>query len=76
MVDIFLIFPLTMEIYCQDGFQKQSLLTNWIFFANQVIYFLKNQMKNSNELDDFGNYWMMNHLSEYDYCLFSLQRCK
>ena len=30
MVDV-LIYFLELEIYCQDRFQKLSLLTNWIF---------------------------------------------
>ena len=28
----FLIFLFEINIYCQDRFQKPSLLTNWIFF--------------------------------------------
>ena len=32
MVDIFSIFLLEMEIYCQDRFIKQCLLTNRILF--------------------------------------------
>ena len=31
IVDIFLIFLLKLEIYCQDRFQKLSLLTNGAF---------------------------------------------
>ena len=65
MVDSFSIFLFTLEIYCQDRFQKLNLLTNQIFFANRVIYFgnkLPNQIKNSSsvkhfkiKLDDFRN---------------------
>ena len=54
MVDIFSIFLLKMEIYCQDRFKKLSLLTNWILiFAHRTIYFwnkLPNQIKNSNSV--------------------------
>ena len=40
MVDIFFsIFLPELEIYCQDGFQKLSLLST--FFANIKIFFLK-----------------------------------
>ena len=38
MVDIFSIFLFKMEIYCQDGFQKLSLLPKRIFLLI-VIYF-------------------------------------
>ena len=31
MAEIFLIFLLNLEMYCQDRFQKLSLLTNLIF---------------------------------------------
>ena len=65
MVDIFSIFLFEKKIYCQDRFQKLSLQTNWIFFANRVIYLwnkLSNKIKNNNnrknfkiELDDFSN---------------------
>ena len=57
MVDIFSIFVFEMEIYCQDRFQKPSLLTNWIFFANRAIYFwykLPNQIKNRNGVKKFN----------------------
>ena len=32
MADIFSVFLLKLEIFCQDRFKKLSLLTNWIFF--------------------------------------------
>ena len=40
-IDIFVIFSLDLEIFCQDRFQKQSLLTKLIFLKNQVIFLKK-----------------------------------
>ena len=51
--DIFFYIFLELEIHCQYTFQNLSLVTNWIFFANIVIYFMKklpNQITNSNEV--------------------------
>ena len=49
MVDIFSIFLFEQEIYCQDRFQKLSLLNKWIFLLKKSnIYFwnkLSNQIK-------------------------------
>ena len=36
------IFLLELEIYCQHKFQKLSLLTNWIIFANIFLNKLPN----------------------------------
>ena len=65
IVDIFFIFILELEIFCQERFQKLSLLTNWIF-CNRVIYVcnkLPNQIKKQLEckkkklsLDSLKNY--------------------
>ena len=38
MEDIFLIFLLEVEIYCQGRFQKLSLLSSWIFFKRNNIF--------------------------------------
>ena len=48
MADIYLIFLLEMEIYCQDRFSKLSLLTN-LFLLNIIYYWnkLPNQIKTS-----------------------------
>ena len=57
IADIFSIFLLEMENYCQDRFQKLSLLTNWIFSTNRVIYFwtkLPNYIKNRKRVEIFG----------------------
>ena len=41
MIDIFSIFLLELEIYCQDEFQNLGLLTNHISFTNRLLYFWK-----------------------------------
>ena len=68
MVEIFSIFLLQLEIFCQNRFQKLTLLDNWIlkiffrffiyffFLSYRVIYFrnkLSNQIKNSNRIENF-----------------------
>ena len=73
MVDIFSIFVFEMEIYCQDRFQKPSLLTNWNFFANRAIYFwykLPNQMKNSYSKRKFSDWirWLQKNNSRGCFC--------
>ena len=47
-------FPLELEIYCQDRFQKLSLSTNWIFFLrlNWMI-----SEKNSKKKNLKANFW-------------------
>ena len=72
-VDIFSIFLFKLEIYCQDKFQKLSLLTNGIFCKNrnrvetlkiQLDEFRKN-CKKKNLKWHFGNYWML-YLTGFD----------
>ena len=75
MVEIFSIDLLKLKIYSQDRFQKWNRRTNWIFFANGLIYFwnkLPHQIKNSNnlrnlkiKLDNFRNNWEKKNLSGY-----------
>ena len=42
IVDIFLIFLLQLEIYCEEKFQKLSQLNNWIFWLIELYTFERN----------------------------------
>ena len=65
IVDIFSIFFLELEIYCQGRLQKLSQQTNWIFFTYRVIHFgnkLPNQIKPA--IDKKKNLWLNQLISE------------
>ena len=56
MVNMFSIFHLEMEIYCQDRLKKITSIHQFNFIAYRIIYFwnkLPNQIKNGNSVENF-----------------------